>query len=299
MRNNRFLNVLIIILISLSITNCIVVKPNITESVNSVKNFHDNDSIVILDSRVPNETYFWREWKWKGKSQNKTLDGVTFDGNSFWYKLNPGIDDGRYSYYEPSNDSLILQGTILNGVQEGRQRFWYESGSLNEYYLAFECEYLNGKKNGYGKYFLYDNLQTKRTFVVEFKNDSIKAVILSDIPEMKDTFKLWYGDAGVLESESYKDNLNGKEDGYYIIFFDKQLISDTALTGAIINGRKNYTFKTWNKSGEIESVREYLNGYLFGFYLDYMYLEDLNEPLVNIHIYRNETRFFDRLTSEW
>ena len=38
---------------------------------------------------------------------------------------------------------------------------------------------------------------------------------------------------------------------------------------------------------------------MFGFYLDYMYLEDLNEPLVNIHIYRNETRFFDRLTSEW
>ena len=153
------------------------------------KEYYSNDQIKFEGEYLNNKEWIGTRYDYDGK---------------IMYKLNNNINGKEYDDY---SGKLIFEGEYLNGKRHGKGKEYYDSGELRfegeyrndlrwngkgydqlnniiyelksgkglikEYYgideLKFEGEYINGKRNGKGKEYHYDNGNLE--FEGEYLND--------------------------------------------------------------------------------------------------------------------------------
>lgn len=151
------------------------------------------------------------------------------------------IDNGKgvlNAYY--NNGQIQSQTDFVNGVPNGKSKFFFESGK-EQGYITF----VNGKKNGEVLFF-HENGQIARTAI--FKNDIIVGV------EQK------YNQRGGIISETfYKENLTTNDIELLSggIF---QAVSEAIDPLGLWQGIMNGPYKTYHDNGQLKTEQYYFDG---------------------------------------
>ena len=253
--------------------------------------FHKENSYLIPEN---NQKSIFPEikkiWDWT----NGDISEIKADNNGFYYKLTPGLNDGIYSFYDKETDSLIFKSTMSDGVQSGKQSYFYEKDAEFSYKILFECTFDKGKKEGYAAYHLYDKLESHRIFWVKYNNDKIDSVFVDRNKESLDTLKIWINDFNRIINSRYKN----MENSYLKVYSDKMLENSIIEEGIILNGQKNYLWIKRDLNGRIIEKAEFYKGRKYGFCFDYHWLND-SIQLVNIHLNQNGEEFIEGIKLEW
>ena len=189
----------------------------------------------MLNNNIIFEGEYLKGKRWSGKVKQYWRNKLLFECQYVNGEIN-----GKGKEYDYNNDKIIFEGEYINGkrwngiVFDTKDNGMYElkdgKGIIKEYNSFsesfFEGEYENGKKNGKGKEFKYDN----DNYVLIFEGEYLNG-------------KRWNG-----KQYLYEDNLK----------FESEY-----LHGKIWNG---IVFSKWNskirelKDGKVIIEGEYLNG---------------------------------------
>ena len=163
-----------------------------------------------------------KRWNGKGKKylngkiefDTEYLNGINltnkvYDKNGKLYEISKNIKGFIKEYDHKGN--LTFEGEYLNGKRNGKGKYYYDNGIL-----YFEGEYLNGERNGKGKEYRY------------------------------------YGELR-FEGEYLNGKRNGKGKKY-------NKYSRLKFEGEYLNGKKNGKGKEYNCYGNLIFEGEYLNG---------------------------------------
>ena len=166
--------------------------------------------------------------------------------NKFYHKqLNKTIDDyknisGRYkkdgingsgTEYLLDKKILVFKGEYLNGKRNGYGR------EFENYKMIFEGEYINGKRNGEGKEYIDRNLVFQGEYLNGKRNGEGKEYI----------------DGNLVFKGNY---LDGKRNGYGREYKYNKLLFE----GNYLNGKKNGNAKKYYDNGKLKFEGNYLNG---------------------------------------
>ena len=137
--------------------------------------------------------------------------------------------DGKGKEYLRKNNILLFEGEYLNGKRNGNGVEYYYNDLENETFLGkikYEGNYFNGKRNGKGKEYFYNG-------------------------NLKFDGEYLYG----------KKNGKGKE-----YFYNYEKIK---FMGEYSNGERNLYGKEFNENGELKYEGEYINGEKIGYGKDF------------------------------
>ena len=157
-----------------------------------------------VNNQLEFEGEFLYNEKWNGKGYNKKGKVI--------YELING--NGKVKEYSDFNNNLLFEGEYLNGKRNGFGKEYYFNSfhKFKKPILRFEGYYLNGKRNGKGVE--YANIYEKSSFEGEYLNGKRNGY-----------GKEYYEDMLIFEGE-YLD--------------DKEWNGKSGIDGKIINGKNKY-----------------------------------------------------------
>ena len=167
-------------------------------------------------------------------------------------------EKGKIKEYDSINDQLIFEGEYSNGKREGKgKEYYYDEKISDEFQSIFEGEYLNGKRNGKGKEYYWDGkLKFEGEYLYGYRLKG--KYYLRDYLEYEGEYlynKKWNGKGFDEYNNIAYELINGngkvKEYNYEgILLFE----------GEYLNGLKNGKGKEYDFSGRKIFEGEYLNG---------------------------------------
>ena len=231
------------------------------------KNIQNMLDIKLINYKFYKGTYIIYELNGKVKEYNEYFDNIEYEGEYLNGKRNGkgneyyidrklvfegeylnGKKNGKGKEYHYINHKIIFEGEYKNNLKwngkgyDNNNNVVYElkngNGYVKRYYsdgkLVFECEYLNGERNGKGKEYDYDDS-------LEFEGEYFYG-------------KKWNGKGYNNNNVAYELK-NGN--GYVKEYYDNGKL---VYEGEYLNGEKIGNIKEYYYDGNLLFEGEYLNG---------------------------------------
>ena len=194
----------------------------------------------------------------KNKLDINLIDYRRFSGRYIIYEK----EKGKIKEYNSINDQLIFEGEYSNGKKEGKgKEYYYDEKISNEFQTIFEGEYKEGKRNGKGKeYYINCNGYERIIFEGEYLNGKRNG----KGKEFYDNGKLKF-EGEYLNGNQIHGIRHDPEDKIYE-YYGNGYIKDYDQYGLLIfegeylNGFKNGKGKEYFHSDKLKFEGEYLNG---------------------------------------
>ena len=181
-------------------------------------------------------------------------------------KIRIGKENGYNRIYNLNNMYILFEGEYLNGKKNGfgkeyiKKLYYHSDGDNNPINLIFEGQYLNGVRNGMGREY---NTAGNILFEGEYKNGKRWNGIIR---------QYYYDKIIIFEYEIIEGEIKGKVKEYYKngqLEFEGEYLNGERLTGKLYDIKTNMyydlekingLFKEYNFSGKLIFEGEYLNG---------------------------------------
>ena len=179
---------------------------------------------------------------------DKRWTGKSYDKNG---NIISEIKEGKGYYKEYYSENMIFECDYLNGVRNGKGKIYLNNK------LVFEGEYVNGENNGKGKsYDLEGNLSFDGEYLYNRRHKGkvyLKGKLEFDGEYLFD--KKWNGKGYDENGNINYELINGK--GTIKEYYDNGVLK---FEGECLNGKRNGKGKEYNSKGELEFEGEYVNG---------------------------------------
>ena len=179
---------------------------------------------------------------------DKRWTGKSYDKNG---NIISEIKEGKGYYKEYYSENMIFECDYLNGVRNGKGKIYLNNK------LVFEGEYVNGENNGKGKsYDLEGNLSFDGEYLYNRRHKG--KVYHKGKLEFDGEYlfgKKWNGKGYDENGNVNYELINGK--GTIKEYYDNGVLK---FEGECLNGKRNGKGKEYNSKGELEFEGEYVNG---------------------------------------
>ncbi len=150
----------------------------------------------------------------------------------FYYKKTNNIFSGKtIGYFDDSTKKI--EGEIVNGLQQGTWRQWFENGQIREI-----CNYKNGKRNG-----IFVNWCTcgPKLQEINYKDDIPNGI------------SIHYLDGKKISQEYY---FNGKLQGEITVWYDN---GNLRKQGSYKDNKMDSLWKFWNSNSQLIKEQYFRN----------------------------------------
>ena len=198
----------------------------------------------------------------KNKLDIDLLNYRRFSGRYIIYEQVKGKQ--KVKEFNTFTNELLFECEYLNGKREGMgKEYYYDEKIFLEFQAIFEGEYLNGKRNGKGKeYYLFYNEKENVIFEGEYLNGKRngKGKEYYDNGDLKFEGEYLNGVQihGIRHDPSSENNTYEYTGNGFIKDYNQY--GSLIFEGEYLNGLKNGKGKEYYNSGQLKFEGEYLNG---------------------------------------
>ena len=218
------------------------------------KNLQNKINISIINYKHFNGKYIIYESKGKeydGYNNTLLYEGEYLNGERYgkgkeYNNYGNIIYDGEYLKGKKLDDVKCDNNKNLNYIKEIRKEY-YDNGKLK-----FECEYINGLKNGKGKeYNIFGDLTFEGVYFFDklwsCKNHDIFNKDIYELKDGKGFIKVYYINGNLASEYEYSNGeKNGKGKEYNILNYKLEFENE------YLNGMRNGKRKEYNKNGNLK-----------------------------------------------